>query len=243
MPTPIKNLSVSAVLFGMLGGIVGGALALVLGIALGAALASAMNVSQMEGTAGYFAMSIALIVMAVVTPAVIVFTLYWRGVRRIWLLAGFVIVCLGMASVGAAGFGIWYSAQPHYLIPTPQLQFEVKPPEGESTESLAAVEIQLDTDRNSMPGNWNSDNTDPGMRSGFVEVYFRTRQRFFVLKFPNREDRIFQLRLPANPMKPRFREWSDWKKPDYIAKGEAQPVRFSGGNEYQIRFRMDYRDD
>lgn len=94
-----------------------------------------------------------------------------------------------------------------------------------------------------MPGEWNKEATNPGVRAGFVEVYFRTKQRFFALKFPNHEDRLFQLRLPANPMKPRFREWSEWQKPDFIARGDEQPVRFSGGNEYQIRYRMYYRED
>lgn len=245
MRAAIKTLSVSAILFGMLGGIVGGALALVLGIALGAVLGNAFHVSQMEGTAGYFAMGIGLIVVAIGAPAAITFTLYWRGVRKIWLLVGFVAVCLGISAVAASSFGIWYSMQPHILNPnrsTPQLQFEVKPPDGQSIESLAGVEAELDTDRNTMPGYWSKEG-DPGVRSGAVEVYFRTKRRFFILKFPNHEDRIFDLHLPANPMKPRFREWSAWKKPDFVAKGEEQPVRFSGGNECQIRFRMDYRDD
>lgn len=246
MQAPIKSLSISAVLLGILAGILGGAIALVIGIALGAVLAKAFHVSQMEGTAGYFAMGIALIVMVIATPAAILLTLYWRGVRKIWLLVGFVFVCLGITAVAAAGFGIWYSVQPHILNPnrsTPQLQFEVKPPDGQSIESLANVEPQLDTDRNSMPGEWNKEATNPGVRAGFVEVYFRTKQRFFALKFPNHEDRLFQLRLPANPMKPRFREWSEWQKPDFIARGDEQPVRFSGGNEYQIRYRMYYRED
>jgi hypothetical protein len=246
VPAVNRKLPVSAVLFGVLGGLVGGAIGAVLGIAVGAGLAAAFHVPQMEGAAGYFAGSIALIVIALATPASILLTLYWKGVRRIWLLVGLVIVCLSIVAIGAAGFGIWYSAQPHILNrnrSTPQLQFEVKPPDGQSAESLAGVEPELDTDRNVMPGYWNKEGTDPGVRSGAVEVYFRTKQRFFILKFPNHEDRIFDLHLPANPMKPRFREWSVWKKPDFIAKGEEQPVRFSGGNEYQIRFRMDYRDD
>ena len=45
--------------------------------------------------------------------------------------------------------------QPHILNahgPTPLLEFEVKPPDGRSVESLAEVEAELDTDRNVMPG-------------------------------------------------------------------------------------------
>lgn len=226
----------------MLGGVVGGGIGLVLGIALGAGLASVFHVSQMEGTAGFFAVGIALIVAAIVTPGSILLTLYWRGVRKVFLLLGLVAACIGIVAVAGAGFGIWYAAQPHILKPTPLLQFEIKPAEGQSVESLAGIEPELDTDRNVMPGYWNKDEANSGVRTGYVEVYFRTRQRLFVLKFPNHDDRIFKLRLPANPMKPRFREWSAWQNPDFVAKGSEQPVRFSGGNDFQIRYKIDYQD-
>jgi hypothetical protein len=63
-----------------------------------------------------------------------------------------------------------------------------------------------------------------------------------VLKFPGLEDRIFRLKLPANPMSAKYRAWSEWQSPDFVAKAGEQPSRPSGGNEYQIRYRMDYQD-
>jgi hypothetical protein len=242
----IKTLSVTSIIFGILGGIVGLTGGLFLGFALGAALASAFHISSFEGGAGYFAVSIALIVTLVVTPVLIVLTLYWRGVRSIWLFVGLVIVCVSMAAIAASGFGIWYAAQPHVLNingPTPLLEFEVKPPDGQSVQSLANVEAELDTDRNNMPGYWHTDSPEnPNVRAGYVELYFRTSRRLFILKFPGNEDRIFQLHLPANPMKAKYRTWSQWQKPDFVAKADAQPTRFSGGNDYQIRYRLDYQD-
>jgi hypothetical protein len=80
------------------------------------------------------------------------------------------------------------------------------------------------------------------VRAGYVELYFRTSQRLFVLKFPGQEDRIFRLKLPANPMRTKYRAWSDWQAPDFVAKAGEQPSRPSGGNEYQIRYKMDYQD-
>jgi hypothetical protein len=241
-----KKLSVSAFLFGILAGIIGIAGGLFLGFALGAALASAFHISSFEGGAGYFAVSIALIVTLVVTPLLIVLTLYWRGVRSIWLFIGLVMVCLSMAAIGASGFGIWYAAQPHVLNlngPTPLLEFEVKPPDGQSAQSLTNVEAELDTDRNTMPGYWHTEPTEnPNVRAGYIELYFRTSKRLFVLKFPGNEDRIFQLHLPANPMKAKYRAWSDWQKPDFVAKGAEQPRRFSGGNDFQIRYKVDYQE-
>jgi hypothetical protein len=241
-----KKLSASAILFGTLAGIVGVTAGLFLGFALGAALASAFHISSFEGGAGYFAASIALIVTLIVTPLLIVPTLYWRGVRSIWLFIGLVMVCLSMAAIGASGFGLWYAAQPHVLNingPTPLLEFEVKPPDGQSVQSLANVEAELDTDRNTMPGYWHTDpGENPNMRAGYIELYFRTSRRLFVLKFPGNEDRIFHLHLPANPMKAKYRAWSDWQKPDFVAKGAEQPTRFSGGNDFQIRYKVDYQN-
>src|SRR5213596_4149196 len=248
--TPVKaainNLSVSAILFGILGGIIGIAAGLFLGFALGSALAAAFHVSTFEGEAGYFAVAIALLVTFIVTPLSIPLVLYWRGVRSVWLFIGLFIVCVSIAAIGASGFGIWYAAQPHVLNingPTPLLEFEVKPPAGQSLESLTEVQPELDTDRNAMPGYWHTEAPEnPGVRAGYVELYFRTSQRLFVLKFPGREDRIFNLRLAANPLKAKYRAWSEWQNPDFVAKAGEQPTRPSGGIDYQIRYKLDYQD-
>jgi len=241
-----KKLSFSAILFGILGGIIGLVAGLFLGFALGSALAAAFHVSTFEGGAGYFAAAIALIVTVIVTPSTILLTLYWRGVRRMWLFVGLVVVGVSIAAITASGFGIWYAGQPHVLNlngPSPLLEFEVKPPDGQSLRALTDVQPELDTDRNVMPGYWHTDSAEnSGVRAGYVEVYFRTSQRLLVLKFPGHEDRIFQLRLPANPMKAKYRAWSEWQKPDFVARGGEQPSRPSGGNEYQIRYKVDYQD-
>jgi hypothetical protein len=241
-----KKLSVSAILFGILAGMIGIAAGLFLGFALGAALAAAFHVSTFEGEAGYFAAAIALIVTFIVAPGLILLTLYWRGTRGLWLFVGLITVCVSLGIIVVSGFGIWYAGQPHVLNingPTPQLEFEVKPPAGQSLQSLADVQPELDTDRNAMPGYWHTDAPqDPGVRAGYVELYFRTSQRLFVLKFPGQEDKIFRLKLPANPMREKYRAWSDWQNPDFVAKAGQQPSRPSGGNEYQIRYKMDYQD-
>jgi hypothetical protein len=241
-----KRLSVSAVLFGIVAGIIGLATGLFLGFALGAALAAAFHVSTFEGGAGYFAAAIALLVTCIVAPGLILLSLYWRGTRGVWLFGGLIAVCLSLGFIAVSGFGIWYACQPHVLNingPTPLLEFEVKPPAGQSIESLADVQPQLDTDRNTMPGYWHTDAPqNPGVRAGYVDLYFRTSQRLFVLKFPGDTDRIFRLKLPPNPMREKYRAWSDWQNPDFVSKGREQPSRFSGGNQYQIRYKMDYQD-
>ena len=229
MQPATKKLSVSAILFGIIAGIIGIGGGLFLGFALGAALAAAFHVSTFEGEAGYFAVAIALLVTCVVAPGLILLTLYWRGTRGLWLFVGLISVCFSLAVIAVSGFGIWYAGQPHVLNingPTPQLEFEVKPPAGQSVQSLADVQPELDTDRNAMPGYWHTDAPqDQGVRAGYVELYFRTSQRLFVLKFPGQEDKIFRLKLPANPMRTKYRAWSDWQNPDFVAKG--RPATFS----------------
>jgi hypothetical protein len=178
---------------------------------LGAALAAAFHVSTFEGEAGYFAAAIALLVTCIVAPGLILLTLYRRGTRGLWLFAGLIAVCLSLGLIVASGFGIWYAGQPHVLNingPTPLLEFEVKPPAGQSVENLADVQTELDTPRNRMPmpAYWHPDAPkDAGVRAGYVELYSRTSQRLFVLKFPGDTDRIFQLKLPANPMRAKYR--------------------------------------
>jgi len=243
-----KKLSVSAILFGILAGIIGIAAGLFFGFALGAALAAAFHVSTFEGEAGYFAAAIALLATCIVGPGLILLTLYWRGTRGLWLFAGLIAVCLSLGLAAVSGFGIWYAGQPHVLNingPTPLLEFEVKPPVGQSVDNLADVQPELDTPRNRMPmpGYWHTDAPkDAGVRAGYVELYFRTSQRLFVLKFPGDTDRIFRLKLPANPMRSKYRAWSDWQNPDFVAKRGEQPSHPSGGNEYQIRYKMDYQE-
>jgi hypothetical protein len=241
-----KKLSVSAILFGILAGVIGIAGGLFLGFALGAALAAAFHVSSFEGGAGYFAAAIALLVTCIVAPGLVLLTLYWRGTRGVYLFLGLIAVCISLCLIVVSGFGIWYAGQPHILNingPTPLLEFEVKPPDGQSVQSLANIEAELNTDRNTMPGYWHTDAPqNPGARAGYVELYFRTSQRLFVLKLPGHEDRIFQLHLSANPMKEKYRTWSEWQKPDFVAKADQQPTRFSGGNDYQIRYKVDYQD-
>ncbi len=242
----IKKISASGVLFGILAGILGTGAGLVLGFTLGAALATVFHVSSFEGEAGYFAAAIALIVTLLVAPAAIIFTLYWRGVRGLWLLVGLVAVGASLFAIAALGFGIWYAGQPHVLNPngpTPLLEFEVKPPPGESLESLTEVQPELDTDRNSIPGYWRTAQPQNSQtRVGYVELYLRTSQRLLVLKFPGREDRVFRLRLPASPLDRKYHAWSDWQNPDFTAKGGQQPSRFSAANEYQIRYRVNSDD-
>jgi hypothetical protein len=101
-----------------------------------------------------------------------------------------------------------------------------------------------------------------GVLAGFIGVGGRTNSRFCFGLGPRgrasrspmegwgrlfcRRDRAHRdahrYHLPANPMKAKYRAWSDWQKPDYIAQGGEQPSRASSGSDYQIRYKLDYQD-
>jgi len=100
-------------LLGVVGGIVGVIIGLLLGLLLGSVLASLLHVSTREGAAGYFMVAVALIVTVVVAPLTIIFTLYWRGVRKAWLSPGLIIVCVSILGIAATGLGAWYMTAPH----------------------------------------------------------------------------------------------------------------------------------
>jgi len=63
-----------------------------------------------------------------------------------------------------------------------------------------------------------------------------------VVEVGQTRERIDLLQKSACPIRRDFLRWSEWQKPDFVAKADQQPARFSGGNDYQIRYRVDYQD-
>ena len=115
-PAP-KKLSISAILFGILGGIIGIGAGLFPGFALGAALAAALHVPS------YSTVAIALIVTCIVAPVSILVTLYWRGVRSIWLFIGLVMVCVSIAATEHLVWEFGMQLNPMFSTSTGQHRF------------------------------------------------------------------------------------------------------------------------
>ena len=42
-------------------------------------------------------------------------------------------------------------------------------------------------------------------------------------------------------MKAKYRAWSEWQNPDFVAKASEPPSRFSDGIDYEIRYKLDYQ--
>jgi hypothetical protein len=58
------------------------------------------------------------------------------------------------------------------------------------------------------------------VRGGYIEAYFCTSRRLFVLRLPGGTDRIFS--FASQSMKAKYCARSEWQNPDFIAKGGEQ---------------------
>lgn len=245
---PAKNhgLSVGTIFLTMLVALVSGAVGAFLGAAAASAYAAAVHMSNMEGGRGYFAIAIGLLVGLGLMISATVFTLYRRGARGVWLLLGLAVTMLSLVATTAAGFGLYYLSQPQILNANAapvQLQVELVGPANSTRDDLLALEANLNTNLNTMPVTWRKDadgSNSPATIEGYVELYFRTASRTIVLELPNKEKRLFALKLPANPKSPRYKEWSEWQGASFVDRPDLQnPIHASGESDYKIRYRVE----
>ena len=68
-------------------------------------------------------------------------------------------------------------------------------------DKLEGVSVDLNTDKNQMSSTLTGTATDNGrpVLQGVVDLYFRTSSRILVLHIKGEPDRLFMLKLPANP--------------------------------------------
>jgi hypothetical protein len=227
-----------AMFYGLIAGVVG----FLVGAFAAAAIASATHMSNMEGAQGYFAAGIGIATAVLAFLVTVVWTLRSRGVGSILgILGGTLGSIVGIAAVGALGIGLYWMSVPHILPrPSPHLEFEIAPPPNAGLPDVAQSEIELQTNRNRMPGYWNTNGQHAGVLAGWVELYYATSQRMVVITLPNKDVLIFPVRLPANPTAQKYRHWSEWQKAEFAAiAGPGQPQRTSAGNAFQIRYQVD----
>jgi hypothetical protein len=136
-----------------------------------------------------------------------------RGAHR--SLAAFAGAIVTAVALVAATYGAvigFYALTDDELVrngPPPQLLFEFRLPAGTVlAEQLEGVKVDLDTDKNQMFSTLTGTATDDGrpVLQGVVDLYFRTSIRILVLHIKDEPDRLFELKLPAQPSKlARFR--------------------------------------
>ncbi len=161
-------------------------------------------------------------------------------------LGGVVLVAAALAAVAAAVFGVLYLSDDVLVRngPPPQLHFELRLPAGTPLpDKLEGVRIDLNTDKNEMPGTLTGTGTEQGrpVIAGSVDLYFRTASRILVLHLPGEPDRLFMLNLARNPSaSPQF---GPWQRVDYIDDHPpASPRHGRDGDDYEIRYRVERAD-
>jgi hypothetical protein len=105
------------------------------------------------------------------------------------------------------------------------------------------VGVDLNTEKNTMPADGKEGPADQGRKviSGSVDLYFRTSSRILVLRILDEPDRLFVLKLAADPHGPPT--FSAWQKVDYIADQAGGTPRKPGpGDDYDTRYRVERAD-
>jgi hypothetical protein len=155
-----------------------------------------------------------------------------------------VLLCAG---IGAVYIGYLYLTDDVLVHngPSPILRFEIRlPPAATLPSDLDSVKVDLETDKNTMPGTLDDEiKTKDGRKflSGGVEVYFRTSKRFLVLHLPDQPDRLFELKLASNPKA--SAKYGEWQPLDYIDDDRNGQWRRATGDEgYEVRYRIERND-
>ena len=244
MVEPSKKLKFSTILVAAIAGLVGVAVFFFIGALISSFAAGPLHISTMEGARGYFAALVGIIagVFGFIGAAWLV--LRRRGVRGVRVAVGGIAALALIIVSAAAAVGIWYSMQPHVLNrngPEPLLRLEIRAPQ--NVAIFADATAELTTDRNTADVVLEKAD-ETATRRGYVPLYYRTSHRLLALKFPNGGARLYNLRLPANPMPKKYHAWSAWQKPDFVVEpGSTGPKRAGDGPDIEVRYHVETSDD
>jgi len=167
---------------------------------------------------------------------------YFGGYRGFAKLAGggglVVVAILAVAAIGVWLYSLTDDVLVHNSLP-PEVRFEIRLPAG-TVLPEDGVEVDLNTDKNSQPAEIVRAHGDDGrpILSGSVGLYYRTSSRLLVLRIPDEPDRLFILRLAANP--DATADFGPWQRVDEIADGTDGTLRKGNqGDDYEIRYRVE----
>ena len=121
----------------------------------------------------------------------------------------------------------------------PAVEFEIRLPMT-AVSVMADTQVELHTDRNQTLADMQRALTlDENGRSfirGSVQLDYRTTDRVVVLNIPGQPQRLFKLRLPANPS--HSDEFGPWHLTDRVASATGEPVRGEPNDAFAIRYRV-----
>src|SRR6266480_4282013 len=245
---PENKLKLSTILIAAVAGLVGFGVIFFIGALIASFAAGALHISTMEGARGYFAALAGMLAGVVGFVAAVWLVLRRCGVRGVKVALGGIAAFALIIVSAASAVGIWYSMQPHVLNrsgPEPLLRLEVRAPENVAPNIFAEVTAELTTDRNGADVVLEkAAETDRLTRHGYVPLYYRTSHRLLAVKFPAGGARLYNLRLPANPMPKKYHAWSEWQKPDFVDEpGSTGPKRAGTGPDIEVRYHVETADD
>jgi len=241
---PARKLKLSTIFIAAIAGLVGLGVFFFIGALIASFAAGPLHISTMEGARGYFAALAGMLAGVVGFVAAVWLVLRRRGVRGVKVALGGVAAFVLIIVSAAAAVGIWYSMQPHVLNrngPEPLLRLEIRAPQ--NIAIFADATAELTTDRNTADVVLEKAD-ETATRRGYVPLYYRTSHRLLALKFSNGGARLYNLRLPANPMPKKYHAWSAWQKPDFTDEpGSTGPKRAGTGPDIEVRYHVETADD
>jgi hypothetical protein len=243
-----KKLKFSAILIAAAAGLVGFGVVSFIGALIASFAAGPLHISTMEGARGYFAALAGMLAGVLGFVGAVWLVLRRRGMRGVRVALGGIAAFALIIVSAASAVGIWYSMQPHVLNrngPEPLLRVDLRAPETVAPDIFANITAELTTDRNEADVVLEkATETDRLTRHGYVPLYYRTSHRLLAVKFPEGGARLYNLRLPANPMPKKYHAWSAWQKPDFVDEpGSTGPKRAGAGPDIEVRYHVETADD
>ena len=120
----------------------------------------------------------------------------------------------------------------------PAVEFEIRLPKA-ALADVTDSQVELVTDRNQklahMQAALASDNNGHTVMRGSVTLDYRTTDRVVVLNLPGQPQRLFKLRLPANPS--HSDQFGPWHLADRVASPVGEPAR-EPNDAFAIRYRV-----
>lgn len=153
------------------------------------------------------------------------------------------VIAAALAVIFAAGSNLRLSAMEHLGLNagTRAIEFEIRlPPVIATGSSKREAQVELHTDVNQSiaqlrGGEGSATAEGRAILRGTVPIEFRTAQRTLVLNMPGQPQRLFKIRLAANPS--RSAEFSPWHLVDSVTstKGDREPMV---DDNFAIRYRV-----
>ena len=235
-------------LIALLAGLLMAAIGAVLGLAFGSVLAGVFGISSFEGAAGYFAVSIAVMVGFIGLIAGIVLALWIKGgISGFFALgARTAIVVVVIAAIATAGVLIRLATVENFSGGNPTLEFEIRLPAGMPAPERSKIDFEMQAGSQRSGGlfkdEWMRREDNRAVLSGLVPLYTRTSSRILVVTLPGQPKLLFQLGLSATP-KPST-EYSAWQRVSHLddMKQDSQPRRPKADETFEIRLKVPPRD-